>query len=208
MFMMKCTVILKVSMVSKMAFDTYLFNMLHLTTFFVLPLLDPWSYLIAMKNRRNRSLWYQSMAELDIAIHERVKRTHSGTPALKYFDAPTMKGYQIPHKGFESVFCKSSDGSESCESTEDYKRESVPSSAFEVRMSSVGDGSGRGVFAKTDIKKGTVIGPEVVHQSLYFSPAATASILGLLNSEIDPEEIYDVWKYMEGYGWETSNSVS
>jgi hypothetical protein len=75
-------------------------------------------------------------------------------------------------------------------------------------MSSVGDGSGRGVFAKTDIKKGTVIGPEVVHKYLYFSPAATASILGLTESEIDPEEIYDVWKYMYGDGWEKSDSVS
>jgi hypothetical protein len=74
------------------------------------------------------------MSELDIAIHERVKRTHSGTPALKYFDAPTMKGYQARfhttkdlNQSAVLVICKSSDGSESCESTEEYKRESVPS---------------------------------------------------------------------------------
>ena len=161
-----------------------------------------------MKDRNNRSLWYQSTAQLDIAIHDRVKRTHSGEPALKYFDAPTMKGYQIPHKGFESVFCKSSDGSEICKSTKSRIDEIVPSSALEVRMSSAGDGSGRGVYAKTDIKKGAVIASEVAHQSVYFSPAAAKSILDLTENEIGSEEISDVWKYMDGYGWETSDSVS
>jgi len=167
---------------------------------------DPWSFLIAMKGERNRSLWYQGMAELDIAIHERVKRTHSGTPALKYFDAPTMRGYQVPHKGFESVFCKSSDGVDACKSMNSVQGESVPSSNFEMRMSGVGEGSGRGVFTKTDIKKGTFIAPEASQKILHFPPAATASIYKLSGSEMKPNEIVDVWKYMDGYGWDIMTS--
>ena len=162
-----------------------------------------------MKDSGNRALWYQSMASLDIAIHQRIKRTHSGAPALKYFDAATMKGYQIPHKGFESVYCKSSEGSQSCQKMDDRKGKIASSSSFEVKMSSVGEGSGRGVFAKGDIEKGTMIASEAAHQSVYFSPAATESILDLTENEIDPkEEIYNVWKYMDGYGYATTGSVS
>ena len=162
-----------------------------------------------MKDSENRALWYQNMASLDIAIHQRIKRTHSGAPALKYFDAATMKGYQIPHKGFESVYCKSPEGSRSCRKMDDRKGKIVSSSNFEVKMSSLGEGSGRGVFAKSDIEKGTMIASEVAHQSVYFSPAATESIIELTESEIDPKgEINDVWKYMDGYGWETTGSVS
>ena len=147
------------------------------------------------------------MAKLDIAIHQRVRNTKFGRPALKYFDAPTMKQYQIPHKGFQSVFCKGSDGSERCKSIISYEGTNIERTTFEVRMNGVGDGNRRGVFSKSDIQKGSVIAAEVSHEALYFSPAATEAIYYLKN-DMEENEALDVWKYMDGYGWETSASVS
>jgi hypothetical protein len=51
---------------------------------------SPWSYLVALKDRRLRSRWYRSAPELDIELRKRIRQTQSGIPALKVCDAPTM----------------------------------------------------------------------------------------------------------------------
>lgn len=50
----------------------------------------PWSYFVALKDRRLRSNWYRSAPELDIGLRKRIRQTKSGEPALKIFDAPLM----------------------------------------------------------------------------------------------------------------------
>jgi multimeric flavodoxin WrbA len=53
------------------------------------------SYLVALKDKRLRTNWYRNIPELDIELRNRIRRTKSGEPALKSFDAPSMKEYQV-----------------------------------------------------------------------------------------------------------------
>jgi len=74
----------------------------------------PWSFLVAMKSEVSRKRWYRLGAEVDIDIHRRILRNHSGKPALKHFDGAMMTSYQLPSKAFESVYCKATPTPESC----------------------------------------------------------------------------------------------
>ena len=51
---------------------------------------------------------------MDIQLHTRIHRTKSGSPALKYFDASTMRSYQVPPKVFETVYCRQEDTPATC----------------------------------------------------------------------------------------------
>ena len=82
----------------------------------------PWSFLIGMKSGSNRKRWYRTGADIDIDIHQRILRTHSGSSPIKYFDGATMTSYQLPSKAFESVYCKAEPTPESCK-TGDKKSE-------------------------------------------------------------------------------------
>eukprot|EP01083_Nonionella_stella_P189950 703592_1 len=66
----------------------------------------PWTFLVVTKDEEMGVNWYKNEAEVQIAIHERTLRTHSGKPVLKYFDGATMRRYQVPHKVFEATFCR------------------------------------------------------------------------------------------------------
>jgi len=122
---------------------------------------------------------------------------------LKYYDSVVMKGYRYPHKALETVYCRKEPMPDSCYRDEEV-RPNVPVSAFDVRMSGVGDGSGRGVFAMVDIKKGSAIGrenPRRVH--IPSSPLRTIDkYMGRSKS------IRDVFSYADGYGGETHTFVS
>mmetsp|Transcript_14153 Transcript_14153/g.28862 ORF Transcript_14153/g.28862 Transcript_14153/m.28862 type:complete len:654 (-) Transcript_14153:124-2085(-) len=67
---------------------------------------EPWSHLVALKNTVSRKLWYQNAANIDIELHKRIVSTHSGEPALLYFDASVMLSYQLPHMVHEDVYCR------------------------------------------------------------------------------------------------------
>jgi spermidine synthase len=55
---------------------------------------NPWRFVVAMKNKANDNLWYQRNGNLvDLEIPERILKTVSGDPALKYFDSATMRTY-------------------------------------------------------------------------------------------------------------------
>ena len=74
----------------------------------------PWSFLIAAKSEISRKRWYRNNGEIDIDIHKRIVRTHSGKSALKYFDGATMMSYQLPSKAFEAAYCKEDPVPDSC----------------------------------------------------------------------------------------------
>ncbi len=92
-------------------------------------------------------------AEIEIELHRRVHRTRSGRPALSFFDGPTMVGYQVPHKAFETVYCRSEVEPWECGEYRgiDPSYANVPISHLEARKSTVGDFAGRELFAAKDI---------------------------------------------------------
>ena len=166
--------------------------------------LSPWTFLVAFKDGEDDQNWFRNRAQIDIEIHERILRTKSGRPALEYFDGALMQGYQNPHKVFEAVFCRANPMPSSCKS--DHYRENVSLSDFEVRMSEVGEGSGRGVFTKVDIKEGTSIAKtESLHGAVHVTGSAVDLIDRYMNASTDLRKAYD---YIDGYGWETHTFVS
>ena len=85
------------------------------------------------------------------------------------------------------------------------KKQDFPESAFEVKMSTVGDGSGRGVFTKVDIPKGSSIDRRNSIRPVIVPPSATNKVFTYMDMS---KAITDVWKYFDGYGWQTSTYVS
>lgn len=159
---------------------------------------SPWTFLVAFKNQKDDQNWYRNRAQIDIEIHERILRTKSGRPTLKYFDGALMQGYQNPHKVFESVFCRADPMPSSCET--DHYRENVALSDFEVRMSEVGEGSGRGVYTKVDIKEGTSIAKKESVNAVHVPGSAMDLIHLYMKESTDMKKAYG---YIDGYGWET-----
>ena len=165
----------------------------------------PWTFLVAAKGADASGRWYMSNAAVDIAIHERTVRTVSGKPAIAYFDSSVMNHYHYPHKAFEIAYCRSLPTPESCY-IDNSPRSNIPASEFEVRMSGVGDGSGRGVFTTVDIKKGSTIARKESAQPVHFPPASTKLIWSRYMNQ--SKEISNVKSYADGYGWETNIFVS
>ena len=163
----------------------------------------PWTFLIAFKADGGNHAWYMNPAEVDVEIHDRILRTKSGNHALNYFDGATMNSYRTPHKVFESVFCRAEPKPDSC--ITDRFRESVPVSDLEVKMSSVGDGSGRGVFTKVDIKQGTAIAKDVSVQTVHIPGSSLDLIWWHVTKS---EDIKHLFGYIDGYGWEVHTHVS
>lgn len=156
----------------------------------------PWAFLVAMKDADIDSRWYMSDSELEVAIHERIKRTVSGTPALKYFDGAVKRGYHYPHKSAETVYCRTEPKPESCKAGVDAARVNIPLSDFEVKMSSIGDGSGRGVYTKVDIKRGDAISKPENSRPVY----ANAATVGYIEEYFENDD--RLLNYLDGYGWD------
>ena len=66
----------------------------------------PWAYLVNFKDAKAKERWYRTAAEIDIELHTRMKRTKSGKPPLRFFDAATMMSYQVPSKAQEATYCR------------------------------------------------------------------------------------------------------
>jgi hypothetical protein len=165
---------------------------------------NPWTFLVAFKDDEDDQNWYRNQAEIDIEIHKRILRTKTGKPpALEYFDGSLMQSYQSPHKVFESVFCRADPMPSSC--VTDHHRENVAMSNFEVRMSEVGEGSGRGMYAKVDIKEGTTIGKKESVNAVHVPGSAMDLIDQYMNESADIKKAYG---FFDGYGWTTNTFVS
>mmetsp|Transcript_7718 Transcript_7718/g.8831 ORF Transcript_7718/g.8831 Transcript_7718/m.8831 type:complete len:135 (-) Transcript_7718:105-509(-) len=67
-----------------------------------------------MKSEASKKMWFRSAADINIAIHDRLIRTHSGLSPLKNFDGAMMESYQAPPKAFEIVYCKANPKPDSC----------------------------------------------------------------------------------------------
>jgi len=170
---------------------------------------EPWTYLIAMKDKENRALWYRTIAEKSYDIYERILKTESGEPALKFVDSITMNSYLLPTKGHETVYCRKDPMPDSCAISLKQKNVvDVPISNFEVKNSTIGEYGGRGVFTKIDIKKGTSLARDEQSVVVEILPY-TLSVMEYLKEAVDSDDdeifnIDDVLNYVYGYGWSTA----
>jgi hypothetical protein len=168
-------------------------------------LLNPWSFLLAMKDSTYRSNWFMNEAELNAEIQQRILSTTTGDSPLLYFDGATMATYQFPSRLVEEPWCRGQ--SALCKKGHGYDPfvQDNPMSSFEVR-SSLLRGGGRGVFAKEFIPKDSYVSlGECVH-SVFVQPK-TYDIME--ESARFFQDASGYWKvlyfgYIDGYGWQDS----
>eukprot|EP00559_Dactyliosolen_fragilissimus_P004283 CAMPEP_0184866438 /NCGR_PEP_ID=MMETSP0580-20130426/22345_1 /TAXON_ID=1118495 /ORGANISM="Dactyliosolen fragilissimus" /LENGTH=856 /DNA_ID=CAMNT_0027366133 /DNA_START=152 /DNA_END=2722 /DNA_ORIENTATION=+ len=164
----------------------------------------PWQYFVALKDRKSRNIWHQNSAYFDIELAKRILPSVSGFPLLSYFDSATMTSYKIPHKVYENIFCKGEQKSEYCEIfmlSEDTPK-SIPITDFEVKMSSISETAGRGLYTKVFIPEGSAIAMTDRAKSFYFG-TRTVQIIEAMMTEYD-SDVEDVYEFMDGYGWESN----
>ena len=63
---------------------------------------------------------YKTSAEIEVELHKRLLRTKSGKPALRFFDASEMIGYQFSPKPDEATYCRKQDTPWECDGFEEY----------------------------------------------------------------------------------------
>mmetsp|Transcript_21435 Transcript_21435/g.44064 ORF Transcript_21435/g.44064 Transcript_21435/m.44064 type:complete len:372 (+) Transcript_21435:1-1116(+) len=160
----------------------------------------PWSYLVAFKSYSNRVNWYLTEAEVEIEIHDRILPDEEGKSTLQYFDGATMASYQVPHKGFENVFCRQVPMPEECTYYRGYHVRddyTAPATSFEVKPSGE---KGFGLYAKVDIPAGYLLAPEESWKTVKFPPTTFEVMEELVNTHPAAEELKDVSEYMHFYG--------
>ena len=69
---------------------------------------EPWQFIVAFKDGSSAvTRWtMSSAANMEVLLHQRLSRTKSGQPALRYFDGSTMTSFQIPPKVTETNYCR------------------------------------------------------------------------------------------------------
>ena len=170
----------------------------------------PWSFLVACKSDKCRFNWYMNEAEIDAQIHYRMMRTKSGSSPLRYFDGATMKSYQNPPKAWETLYCRREPFPEHCKDYRGYDKsiENYSVDNFEVRMSSIGDGAGRGVFSKVDMPQGSLIAAEETHKKVHFTHTTTYMMEFLKDKYPEADDLSDLIQYAYGYGFQQKPVVS
>ena len=174
------------------------------------------SFLVALKSYASRADWYSNEAEVNIRLHQRINKDIT---SLKFFDAPTMLKYQTPSKAVETAYCRGGDGAREEECKElgalDPQLSNVPVSALSVGQSTMGEYSGRGLFAIKDIPEGTLIGLEKNILSYFILPSTHQIIQEMYywveenyNEEAYASEVFEsisvVEAFSTGYGvWST-----
>ena len=74
----------------------------------------PWQFLVAFKDSSLKGSWYRNAAEIEIELHQRLFRTNSGKPAIRYFDGSIMSNYQMPPKVVATNHCRKGDDKLEC----------------------------------------------------------------------------------------------
>lgn len=154
------------------------------------------SFLVALKSYESRAEWYSNEAEVNIRLHQRIRRSET----LKFFDSPTMMKYQIPPKPVETAFCH--ENVEDCEYSFGPDLVNVPYSDLSVGQSTMGEYSGRGIFAKEDIPEGAAMGVEKSWQSYFIYPSSHRIIMELYewaeeHDDDDEDYVEEVMKSVE-----------
>ena len=105
--------------------------------------------MVACKDNRCAAQFTAPESEIELSIHERIIRTNSGKAPLSYFDGATMSRYRIPHKVFETIYCRKLPKPLECKLIDAYDNFArLPVSLLEVKPSSLGENVGNGIFTK------------------------------------------------------------
>jgi len=173
----------------------------------------PWSYLVALKDYKSKARWHRTAPELQIALRQRLHRTKSGRPVLRYFDATTMVSYQLPSRAQETTYCRQEAGDDDeipwdCGSTLGFYQDHVhlPMEYLRVGKSGVGERAGRGLFAARDIPSHASIGVEKGVKGFHFPPLAWSVLNSMFTWSAENEnefrsvedEISGMYTYVEG----------
>lgn len=126
------------------------FQSFHMYEEFHSNFLAPWTNIVVCKDVACRKNWNRSPSSIDLAIAKRLLPTVSGQPPLKHFDGPTMALYQVPHKAFETVYCRNDPTPQSCQKSGATATASLDQ--LEVRVD-----TGR-LHTKVDIARGVELG--------------------------------------------------
>ena len=115
-----------------------------------------------------------------------------------------MSSIQKPHKSFEIEYCRKIPTPVECQIVlSQSARNNIPTSLLETRQSSLGKNAGRGVFAKTNIPKGSMIGYEKSSSLVYFEPDVMGIIYGHFEILGKGSGSYAAYAYMYGYGFDS-----
>lgn len=75
-------------------------------------------------------------------------------------------------------------------------------------MSSIGDGAGRGVFAKVDIPQGSCIAAEESYKKVHFTHTTTY-LMEIVKGKVQgADDLRDLIQYAYGYGFQEKVVVS
>jgi hypothetical protein len=159
----------------------------------------PWSYIVALKDYKSRADWYRTGPELQLAIQHRLRRSKSGKSSLRYFDAATMVGYQIPSKAQEFTCCRGEESRSKCDKSVGVN---LDLDYLKVDKSTAGERAGRGLFALRDIPYHATIGLGSATKS-FLVPPSTWSVLESIYEIPDgvssvKDEISTVYTFIEG----------
>lgn len=164
---------------------------------------NPFLFLLAAKDWSSRSLWFRNSAQVDFEIYKRIQASVSGKPLLEYFDGSVLEAFRAPHRVMETLYCRTSPTPMEC--IQSKKLPDIPLSNLRVGPSSIGDGSGRGVFTDVDIEEGSTVARKSSSYPINFPPSAYDLMLNYHDISVDHQVLYN---YMDGYGWESEFWVS
>jgi len=145
---------------------------------------SPQSFIAIMKGEESGAGWLSNEAEVSLRIRKRtVMGNDSGTALFRSFDGATMMTYKFPSRIDEEIFCRSEPKPKACIGHGfDPEKAAFPASAFEARHSGAGEQSGRGVFAKERVSKGSYIGIDDCVNGMNVPPFAYTMLKYMLDA--------------------------
>lgn len=177
-------------------------------------------FVIAMKCEECRSNWLWNEAEVQIEFLKRIGMHEK----LSFFDSATMMQYQFTSRIVEEIWCRTQqllqvkgntnvdyvgkndqDIAWKCGNGHGFDPDKVhvPVSSFEVKSSLVANG-GRGIYAKHNIQKGSMIMIDECVDAIVF-PMDTVNLLWeAADTMVNVSDFWNVIanNFLGGYGWD------
>jgi len=168
------------------------------------------AFLIMSRSPTFGSSWFAHLLFFDFGVHNNLLERGPNDR----FDGTAMERYRTTHRAYQNRFCgghRDAPLSQMCGALTgiDPRLRDFPPEAFEVRQSTLGEGAGRGLFARVDIPAGSLIMEREAVNSVHF-PESTLDVIDktmweLLSDIPEVEEIVDMlFSYYEGYGYSGS----
>lgn len=147
---------------------------------------EPQSSLIVCRDTSCRNRWYARSDFIDYEIHDRILRTKTGQPSLRFYDGTIQHAYQMPAKAWETVYCRREPAPFECayrsldftKEIHEFSLEDDDTGSFtiELQKNAVGEVTGSTVIAKVDIPEGSYIMPDHLARSMVLNEENIESI--------------------------------